>query len=328
MKKNISNLLRFFLILCVILLSGCTIEANPKPQKGTKQDKIIVYASIYPMYEFAHQIGKDKIDLRWIIPPGAEPHDWEPTAKLIGEMKKAHVLIYNGAGMEAWIDRLIHSLNTKDLVVTDASKGISLLTLHKENHEKDVSFREGQEKEQHSFGKYDPHIWLDPIRAMQQAENIKNAFIQADRRNEKFYEENYKKFAQHLMDLDQSYREGLKNIKNREIIVAHAAFGYLADRYGLKQVAIKGISPQEEPSVAKIVEICDFCRKHQSKYIFFETLSSPKLAEVLAREVGAQTSVLNPIGNLTQKEIQQGKNYLTVMQENLETLKKALGDEK
>jgi zinc transport system substrate-binding protein len=182
------------------------------------------------------------------------------------------------------------------------------------------------EEEEEEHGEYDPHVWLNPMNVMKQAENIKNAFVKADEANKDFYEANFNEYADKLKALDEKYKQELSNTKRKEIVVAHGAFGYLANRYGLEQVAITGLSPQEEPSAAKMVEISKFAKEYNLKYIFFETLTSPRLAQVLADEVGASTLVLNPLEGLTQEEINAGKDYIVVMEENLAALKKALGE--
>ena len=183
-----------------------------------------------------------------------------------------------------------------------------------------------QHSHDHDHGQFDPHVWLDPVNAGKMAENIKDALVQADEGNREYYEANYREFTDKLKALDKRYREELINFNRREIVVSHAAFGYLTKRYGLEQIAVKGITSQEEPGAAKMAEITKLLREKQIKYVFFETLTSPKLSEVLAREVGADTAVLNPIGGLTQEEIRSGMDYISVMEENLAALKMALGD--
>lgn len=318
MQKKKLGFLGILLMCSILWITGCTIQNHEKPQ-DKQVHKPVVYTSIYPMYDFANQIGKDKIDLRKMIPPGAEPHDWEPTAKLMAELEKADVFIYNGVNMEPWVEKLLAAVQTEKLIVVEASKGIDLLALQEYKHE------EFHEEEVH-HGEYDPHVWLNPMNAIKQGENIKDALIKADESNQEFYEKNFEIFAHELKKLDENFQEKLSNIKRREIVVAHAAFGYMAKRYDLEQIAITGLSPQQEPSAAKMAEIADFVKKHRLKYIFFETLTSPRLAEVLARETGAQTEVLNPIGGLTEEEMKAGKNYISVMEENLATLTKALGE--
>lgn len=314
------NKIIFVFIIIVILfnISGC----KAKSAQATTENKITVYASFYPMYDFAKNIGKDRINLKLIIPSGLEPHDFEPSAKMIGNMEKADVFIYNGLEIEPWADKLIGSINNKNLLVVEASNGVKLLKNQgkEERHESD--FHEGE----YNHGNYDSHVWLDPTNALKQAENIKNALIKADEKNKDFYEANYKEFAVKLNNLDDKFKKELSDIKRNEIVTSHAAFGYLTNRYNLKQIAVSGLSPQEEPSSSKLAEITKIAKENNVKYIFFETLGSSKVSEVLANEIGAQTAVLNPIEGLTDKEIKSGKNYISAMEDNLKVLKKALGE--
>ncbi|WP_432403318.1 metal ABC transporter substrate-binding protein [Wukongibacter sp. M2B1] len=325
MKKTLSMLL----ILLLIFISACSNDDKPQSEiSGNEVKKIEVYASIYPMYYFAKEIGKEKIDLELMVPPGAEPHDWEPTAKLMGRMERADIFIYNGVQMEMWAERVIGALSNEKLIVVEASTGIELLKLEEdlgehEEHDEDHE-NEKHDEEHHGHGEYDPHVWLDPVRAIEQAKNIKDAFVKADLENKEFYEANFNKLSDKLKELDDKFRKELKDKKMDQIVVAHAAFGYLADRYGLKQVSISGLTPQEEPSAFKMAQITELVKEHGVKYIFYETLTSPKLSEVLAEETGAQTAVLNPIGGLPIEDIEAGKDYISIMEENLESLKKAL----
>lgn len=317
------------LISLLIFISACSNDDKPQSEiSGNEVKKIEVYASIYPMYYFAKEIGKEKIDLELMVPPGAEPHDWEPTAKLMARMERADIFIYNGVQMEMWAERVIGALSNEKLIVVEASKGIELLKLEEdlgehEEHDEDHE-NEKHDEEHHGHGEYDPHVWLDPVRAIEQAKNIKDAFVKADLENKEFYEANFNKLSDKLKELDDKFRKELKDKKMDQIVVAHAAFGYLADRYGLKQVSISGLTPQEEPSAFKMAQITELVKEHGVKYIFYETLTSPKLSEVLAEETGAQTAVLNPIGGLPIEDIEAGKDYISIMEENLESLKKAL----
>lgn len=319
MKSKGNILIVVLLIVTMVLSAGCGKVNTPPAQGEGVEKKLLVYASFYPMYDFATKIGGDKAEVRMMVPPGVEAHDWEPTAKLMGEIEKADVLIYNGLDMEPWADKLLGAIQNDKLITVEAVEGIELLKTEEEAEDE-------HEEEDHAHGEFDPHVWLDPMNAMKQAENIKNAFIQADEANKDYYETNYQEFAKKLIALDEQFKQELSSLKRKEIVVAHAAFGYLTNRYGLEQIAIRGISPQEEPSAAKMAEISKFAKQHDVKYIFFETLTNPKLAEVLAREVGAQTMVLNPLEGLTEEELKAGKDYFAVMEENLAALKKALGE--
>jgi len=302
------------LILTVsVIMAGCTGTVNKQSRIADSQNKPVVYASIYPMYDFAKNIGREKIILRQVVPAGAQPHDWEPTARLMADMQEADVFIYNGVDMEPWVNNMLSSAANDGLVVVEASRNIPLLKF--EGH-----------GSRHSHSGYDPHVWLDPIRAELQAENIMDALTRADPENKTYYENNFREFSDRLKVLDANYRRALGRAKTKDIVVTHAAFGYLADRYGLNQIPVSGLNPQEEPSAAELVRLAQLLRTRKIGYVFFETLASPKLAEVLAREVGAHIKVLNPLGGLTQQELDEGWDYLSIMEKNLETLIETLGE--
>lgn len=302
------------LILTVsVIMAGCTGTVNKQSRIADGQNKPVVYASIYPMYDFAKNIGRGMIELRQVVPTGAQPHDWEPTARLMADMQEADVFIYNGVDMEPWVDNMLSSVANDSLVVVEASGNIPLLKL--EGH-----------GNRHSQSGYDPHVWLDPIRAELQARNIMDALTRADPENKIYYEDNFREFSDRLKVLDTNYRRALNRVNTKDIVVTHAAFGYLADRYGLNQIPVSGLNPQEEPSAAELVRLAQLLRTRGIEYVFFETLANPKLAEVLASEVGAHIKILNPLGGLTQQELDEGWDYLSIMEKNLETLIKTLGE--
>ncbi|NLK21864.1 MAG: zinc ABC transporter substrate-binding protein [Epulopiscium sp.] len=303
------------IILTILTLSlyGCSAkDAPPKNQTG-----ITVYTSIYPLYDFASKIGQDKVHIYLMTPPGAEPHDWEPSARLMAQMENADILIYNGLDMELWIEKAIASINNPNLTIVNASNNAKLLKLVKDNHE------DGRNP---VHGNYDPHIWLNPINAIVQAENIKNALVEVDSDHKDFYENNFDELKSRLEDLDERYSTTLSQLSKKDIVVSHAAFGYLANRYGLNQYPISGLSPQAEPTPSQMAALSDFIKENNIEYIFFESLSNPKLANVIAKETGTNISILNPLGGLTQEEIDLGEDYFSIMEKNLVSIKNALGE--
>ena len=306
MYKNIIRFLCLSVALSLIL-GGCNPQRNISNNINSNQ-KISVYTSFYAMYDLTHKIGGDKINLTNLVPSGTEPHDWEPTPSDIVNIEKAAVLVYNGAGMEPWVDKVLNSINNKKFISVETSKGLNLL----ENTGEDEDM------------KYDPHTWLNPMNAKKQMETIKNALVSKDPSNKDYYEKNYTDNAKKLDDLDKKYRDTLSKFTKRDIVVAHQAFGYICNAYGLNQVAIEGLNAESEPSPTKMAEITKFAKANNIKYIFFEELISPKVAETIAREVGAKTEVLNPLEGLDEKGIQAGKEYFSVMNDNLSNLVKAL----
>lgn len=317
MKKQWKILISISItLLALVLVAGCSGNKG-KTADSSATAKIKVVATVYPVYEFVKQVGGDKVDVVMLIPPGAEPHDWEPTAKDITRIKEGKIFAYHGSGFEP-VDKLLTPDVLGKAVAVQVSKGVhKLATSH-----------EGAEAGGHQEGKHshegDSHMWLDPVAAQQEVNTILEALVAADAPNAAYYKENAAKFTKQLAELDQDYKKTLSNLRSKDIITSHEAFGYLAARYGLHQVGIMGLSPDAEPTPDKMAEITKFCREHQVKYIFFETLASPKLAQTIAKETGAELLVLNPIENLTDEELKQGKNYIAIMRENLVNLEKAL----
>ncbi len=270
-------------------------------------EKVAVVASFYPMAEFARQVGGDRVTVRNLTPPGAEPHDYELTPKDIVAVNKAKVLIYNGAGLEPWVQKLLPQLPAR-VIKVNGVEGIRLSTA-----------TSGGDK-----GRLDPHIWLDPVLAQRQIDNITAGLGRADPSGKAVYEENARQFKQKLAELGDRITKTLGPCRKRVFVANHAAFGYFAARYGLTQIAIAGLAPEAEPSAAKIREILELIRQHGLRVIYYETLASPRVATVIAREVGARTLGLNPIEGLTDEELKHGTSYLSVMDENLRNLVQGL----
>ncbi|WP_347488015.1 metal ABC transporter substrate-binding protein [Desulfoscipio sp. XC116] len=329
--------------LALILLSinfaimGCSGDQD---KTGSDKDDVVVYATIYPVYDFAAHVCGDRARVVQLVPDGVEPHDWEPSPKDMVNLQQADVIVYNGAGMETWVQKVLQSLKEGGPVAVDCSTGIELLPVAMQpgtdSHGHDES-ADGHLHDTHTDGAHevsdghvhagntDPHIWLDPQNAGMMVENIVKGMQKADPDNAGYYNDNAVRYQKQLSGLDKKFAETLDGVAVRKFIVSHAAFGYLAHRYNLEQVPIRGISPSADPSPARMTEIVETARQTGVKYIFFETLVSPRVSEVIAREAGAQTLVLNPLGGITPEERQAGKDYLSVMEENLRHLSLALG---
>ena len=301
--------------LSLSLLTGCgTQPADTAADDG----RLRVLTSFYPMYDFACKIGGDCIDVTNMVPSGTEPHDWEPSTNDLKNLEKADVFIYNGADMEPWADDLLVSRSDM-LHVVEASENVELRTTdgeHEHAHE--------HEDADHHHGDFDPHVWLDPENAKIEMEAIRDALCAADPENSTVFQSNYEKYAAELDVLDAEFREKLAPLPNRTIVVAHEAFGYLCDAYGLTQVGIEGLSPDSEPDPGRMAEVIDFVREHSISTIFFEELVSPKVAEAIASETGAQAKMLSPLEGLSDEQAAAGADYFSVMHDNLAALMEAL----
>jgi zinc transport system substrate-binding protein len=271
-----------------------------------EQGKLQVATSFYPLYFFAKEIGGDRVQVINITPSGAEPHDYDLTTQDRRVIERSSMLVLTGGLLEPWGEKVTKSLTARTLVV-NAVDGITGL-----NHS------------EYNKTRSDPHVWLDPQRATIMARTILQGYIQTDPQNAGYYRMNEKQLEQKLSDLDIMFERSIKNCAYREFVTTHAAFGYLAERYGLTQLSIAGISPDEEPSIQKIVEIQKLVKNKNIEYIFFERLVSPKYAQTVSKDTGAKLSVLDPLEGLTREALNTGKDYFTIMNENLLSLKKAL----
>ncbi|MFC4769106.1 metal ABC transporter substrate-binding protein [Effusibacillus consociatus] len=325
-KQVYTSLALGSLLALTVGCSTATQKAAPAPQDT---NKIRLVASFYPLADFAKNVGKDAVEVHNLVPAGVEPHDWEPTAKDMKTISQADVLLYNGAGFEPWIEKVLESVDKSKLVVVDTSKGVELLKaadLEHEHNDQHKDEKKDEHKDEHKHGEYDPHFWLDPVNAQKQVELIADALVKADSKNKDKFEANAKEYKGKLEALHKEFETELAKVKKKEVVTTHAAFGYLTKRYGLEQIPIMGLAPNAEPSPKAMAEIVKEAKEHDVKYIFFETLVSPKVAETVAKEIGAQTLVLNPIEGLTEEELKKGEDYISKMKENLKNLVKALGN--
>lgn len=289
---------RRYICILLLLLPALMLSASGSSER-VEEGKLSVVASFYPMYDFACKIGGDKVSVYNLVPSGTEPHDWEPSTRDLVRLESADLFIYSGGGMEHWVEDVLSSLESEDLIVCEASVGVALI---------------GE----------DPHIWLDPEMAALQLENIAAALTLADGANAEYYQEQLEKWRSEFLDLDEEYQRALAPLPSRSFVTSHAAFGYLASAYGLEEVAIEGLEPDGEPDPARLAEVTDFVRESGIKVIFSEELASDKSASVVAGETGAEVMTLSPLEGLSNEDLKRGADYLSVMRENLEKLLLAL----
>jgi zinc transport system substrate-binding protein len=276
------------LTLALVALAGC---GGGDSAAGTK-----VVAAFYPLAWAAEQVGGSGIDVQNLTPSGAEPHDIELTPRDVEDVRNADLVLYLGEGFQPALEKALESRTGLSL---DLLAGQDLASAPK--GEEDLAI--------------DPHVWLDPSRFAEMITAIGK---------ELHREEAAARLTDRLHALDDDFRTGLGSCKRQEIVTSHAAFGYLATRYGLEQIALTGLSPEAEPSPRDLEALVDEVDKSRATTVFFETLVSPKLAQTVAREAGAKTAVLDPLEGLTGDERSAGEDYLSIMRANLATLREAL----
>lgn len=350
------------LALALALVSLLLLSACGRSTAGTiVDDKVNVVTTFYPIYEFASQIGGEDVNVINLLPTGVEPHDWTPRGQDIVNTSKAQLFLYNGAGLEGWVPDFLKGLDSGTQVkAVEVSKGVELITTaeddgHNHGAAKDEHAHEGEEHaeeehahegEEHAEGEHaheseehseeehaaesadakhiDPHTWVSPKSALIMAGNIRDQLIEADPEHKAGYEERYTALADKLKQLDAEFTEKLSAVPNNEIVVSHQAFGYLARDYDLKQHAIMGLSPEAEPRAQDMLNLANMVKEEGIRYIFFEELVSDRLAKTLADEAGVETLVLNPVEGLTQDQVDNGDDYFSLMQKNLQNLLLAL----
>ncbi|WP_040205083.1 metal ABC transporter substrate-binding protein [Neobacillus jeddahensis] len=301
-------------IILLFIVSGCSNVASTKSEKTSEgSKKLQIVTTFYPMYYFAQKVAGNSANVELLIPNGVEPHDWEPTAKDMAKIQDADLFIYNSRYFETWTEKVLKSINDPNLNVIEASKGIELMDA--------LDSEDEDEHHSENASSKDPHVWLSPVLAKQEVNTIAEALEKADPNNKDQFEINAAALNAELDDLDSLYKETTDKAQNKEFVTQHAAFGYLAKQYGLTQIPIAGLSPDVEPTLGKLTELTDLTKKKNVKIIYFEELTSAKVAETLAKEIGAKTVVLNPLEGLTKDEKEQGLDYIGVMKKNLESLK-------
>ncbi|WP_434501084.1 metal ABC transporter substrate-binding protein [Peribacillus frigoritolerans] len=314
-------------LICFTAMVGCSNEEEVKNQgeKESANEKIHIVTTFYPMYEFTKNITKDKAQVDLLIPSNIEPHDWQPTPKDMAAIQHADLLVYNSPFMETWIFSIQESLDKDGPLFIEASEGIPLMEGTEEESDQDNGESDHHDEDHKQF---DPHVWLSPVLAQKEVQTITDAIVKQDPENKDYYERNSENYIQQLKELDELYRTTLDKPSNKEMITQHAAFGYLAKEYGLTQVPIAGLSPSEEPSPAKLAELKKYAKEHQINVIYFEETTSPKVAQTLAGELGAETEVLNTLEGLSKEDQEKGLSYIEVMKNNLKSLEKSFVNKK
>ena len=293
--------------MVAIVALGVGALAGCSPSGASDEGTTTVVASFYPLAEAASEAGGDLVSVDDLTPPGVEPHDLELAPDDVEAIATADVVVYLGGGFQPAVQD----------AVTQGAQGVavdaldSVDTLAPPMGEASLTV--------------DPHVWLDPVRVESIVGAVARALAAADTEHASIYRRNADAYIDELDELDGEVRAGLSNCERSTIVTSHEAFGYFADAYGLKQVAIAGLSPEAEPDPRRLAEIRDLVRQEGITTIFSEVLVSPKVAETLAEEAGVAVQVLNPIESLTADQAQSGADYLSIMRMNVDTLRRVLG---
>lgn len=298
-----------FVVLLTAVIFIYAKDIQTKPQ---------IITTLFPTYDFTKQIGRDKIDITLLLPPGVEPHTFEPKPQDIVKINKSDIFIYTGKDMEPWAEDLLKGVPNKNLKVVDASYGIEFIS-GKEEHDEEHGHG-------HHHGEKDPHIWLDFTNAMIMVDTIAKALVEKDPANKDFYLKNATEYKAKLDDLDKSFRETLATAKHKTIIYGgHFTFGYFAKRYGLEYDSpYEGFSPNAQPSPKAITELIKKLKNSGITYIYYEELLDPKVARTISQATGAKLELLHGAHNVSKTELKEGITFIDIMNDNLKKLKEGL----
>jgi zinc transport system substrate-binding protein len=286
--------------------NGSVSSSNNSAAQKETQGKIQVVVSFNAMREFVEAVGKDKVEVKTIIPNGTEPHEFEPKPKDLENLNKAKVFVYNGLGMESWVDKSVKAADNKELVVVEASKGFDTI-------------KNTDEDEIKEHGESDPHTWISLKGAEFEAKNIKEALVKVDPSNKDYYEKNYEDFSTKLSSLKDDYKKKFDTVTNKNFVTGHAAFAYLCRDFGLKQNSVEDVFAEGEPTTKKMEELIKYCKENKIKTIFVEDMVSPKVSETLAKEVGAKVEKI-----YTVESKEDNKDYVQSMKDNFELIYNSL----
>jgi zinc transport system substrate-binding protein len=332
MKKI--GFLSLFLIISVFL-AGCGNNEQDSTANNN-EDTLTVYTTVYPLQDFTEKIGGEFVNVETIYPPGTDEHSYEPSQKDIVKMTNADLFFYIGHNLEGFVTKSKSILTDEGVQVIAVGEEVSLdeAADHKEAGEDDAHEEESHDEsehaqeseanhDEHDHGDVDPHLWLDPVYADQMAKIIKNELVAKMPEQEAYFEERYDKLSTQLTELDRNFAETIKTAKTKKIIVSHDAYGYWEKRYGLEQISVTGLSGAE-PSQKDLEEIVKKAEENDLHYIIFEQNISSKLTEIIQGEIGAEPLHLHNLSVLTESDLENGSDYFSLMNQNLETLQTAL----
>jgi len=320
----------FFIIslLSIMLLSACGAKSTTTEETETKTEELSIYTTVYPLQYFTERIGGDYVDVNSIYPAGADEHTFDPTQKDMMALADSDLFFYIGLGLEGFVENAEKTLKNEHVKMIPTAEAIPDELLEEghsdEVHEEDAEHDEhGHEGHDHSG--IDPHVWISPLLSIELATSIKDALIASQPEMKDEFEKNFDQLKTDLVDLDSKFNEMASAVPSKTFFVSHASFGHLADTYGLVQVAIAGLNSQSEPSQKQLAQIVKEAKNQNVDFVLFEQNVSSKLTDVVRKEIGAESLMLHNLGVLTVDDVKNNEDYFSLMEQNIETLKEALG---
>lgn len=327
------------LLIAATFLSGCQEQSTDTSQEN---EKLSIYTTVYPLQYFTERIGGDLVDVKSIYPNGADEHSYEPSQKDMIDLADSDLFFYIGLGLEGFVSKAEDALKNENVTLVAATEHITLEEHAEETAEETAEehaeeAEEGhteesteehahEEEDEHNHGDVDPHVWLDPIYSISLAEEIKEQLVEKLPDQKDQIEENFAALETELQQLNEEFTKVTSTAKHKEFLVSHAAFGYWAERYGLEQISVSGLTSTNEPTQKELETIIAEAEEHDLHYIFFEQNVSSKLTEIVQKEIGAEPLILHNLSTLTDEDVKNERTYFSIMQDNIEALKTALNE--
>lgn len=310
------------LVILIIFVGGIIVLINSSKNDVQKEyGKINVVTTIYPIYDFAKEIAGDKASVSMLLSPGVEIHDYEPTPQDIIKIQESDLFLYLGEELEPWAETVISGMDRRDNL-KEVARNITLVETEELEHE------HSEEHEEHhdEHGKYDTHIWLDLTKAVKMVQNITDDLCAKDTKNSGYYRQRATEYTKELISLDREFEQVVKNGKRKEIAFGGPfSYGYFVRRYDLDYIsAYDSCGEGSEPSVNKVLEVVEKMKNDGLPVIFYKELSSGNIVRTISDETGTEALEFNSLHSITKEQIDEGKTYLDIMENNLRNLRKAL----
>jgi zinc transport system substrate-binding protein len=312
-----SNKICLLLVFVLIFILSC----QQAKESGQEDKKLNVMATIFPVYDFARNIGGDKINVKMLLPPGTDAHHYELKPEDIVKVTKADIFLFTNFELEQWAFKIIKAADKNtNMLAIETGSGTDLLPLNQEE-----TAKEKNENHEENISRFDPHIWLDMDNAQKMVDNIADTFIKKDSRNSDYYKKNAGDYKLKLAALDQRYRAELSGCKTKTILHAgHSAFAYLAKRYNLQYIAVYNVFADAEPSPQQVFTLIEQIKNEKVPFVYYEDMINPRLAQTIAQETDAGLLKLNNGHDISKKDLDKGVSFISIMENNLTNLKKGM----
>ncbi|WP_231495764.1 metal ABC transporter solute-binding protein, Zn/Mn family [Paucisalibacillus sp. EB02] len=291
------------------------------------EEKLNIYTSVYPIQFAVEKIGGETINALSVFPPGVDAHSYEPTTKTLTTLAKSDAFIYMGAGMEGFSESIADALESEDVKLYELGNHEELFEeVHQHDHVHNDSRKEESSHHHddgHNHGDHDPHIWIDPLRMIEMSHIITEYLSEINPRDKELYHTNFQQLKEDLTKLDKEFKETLQNKADKQILVSHAAYGYWEDRYGIVQIPINGLSSTSEPSQKDLVDIIEQAKDSKLKYVIFEQNTTSKVSSIIQDYIDAEALTIHNLAILTENDIREQMDYLSLMRQNLQVLNQA-----